>query len=421
MTSSLALPLLSGLVFLVASLSTAFAVSVPTGAAGAAGPATSVDVFLLLLYTGVALVVSFLCSILEAALLSTRMVTLESRAEAGHKGAQRLLHLKRSRLDDSISAILILNTVAHTAGVAGAGLQAGKVFAGQALLLGLFPVVLTLLILVLTEIVPKTLGASYASRLVGFVGLSLSAMVWTLTPLLYLTRVVTGAISHSERAGVSRGELASMVAMAAREGTLRHDDSRLVANVLDFHQILIEDVMTPRTVTAMVEQATTRRELAEDEACRQFSRIPVYDGEPDRVLGYVLQREVLSALARGEDPEVPVIKHLRKALVITEGVSVDRALRQLAEGREHLAIVADEFGGIAGILTLEDLMETLLGFEIVDESDRVADLRQEAIRLRDKRLRELGVRLDDDADSEMGSPGENPSSPAEAQSSEPPR
>lgn len=405
MTSSLALPLLSGLVFLVASLSTAFAVSVPTGAA--AGPATSVDLFLLLLYTGVALVVSFLCSILEAALLSTRMVTLENRAEAGHKGATRLLHLKRSRLDDSISAILILNTVAHTAGVAGAGLQAGKVFAGQPLLLGLFPVVLTLLILVLTEIVPKTLGASYASRLVGFVGFSLAAMVWTLTPFLYLTRVVTGAISHSERAGVSRGELASMVAMAAREGTLRHDDSRLVSNVLDFHQIRIEDVMTPRTVTAMVEQATTRKELAENEACRQFSRIPVYDGEPDRVVGYVLQREVLSALARGEDPEVPVIEHLRKALVIPEGVAVDRALRLLTEGREHLAIVADEFGGLAGILTLEDLLETLLGVEIVDESDRVADLRQEAIRLRDKRLRELGVRLNDEADHSEATPPES--------------
>ena len=172
MTPSLALPLLSGLVFFTA----AFAVAVPPATAA---EATGVDVFLLLLYTGVALVVSFLCSILEAALLSSRRVSLENRAEEGHRGAQRLLYLKTSRLDDSISAILILNTVAHTAGVAGAGLQAGKVFAGRPLLLGLFPVVLTLLILVLTEIIPKTLGALYASRLVGFVGLGLSAMVWT--------------------------------------------------------------------------------------------------------------------------------------------------------------------------------------------------------------------------------------------------
>ncbi|MDA8017889.1 MAG: hemolysin family protein [Thermoanaerobaculia bacterium] len=388
------MPFLSGLVFLTAAV----AVSVPTGAGG---EATSLDVFLLLLYTGVALVISFLCSILEAALLSIREVSLENRAEKGHKGAKRLLHLKRSRLDDSISAILILNTVAHTAGVAGAGLQAGKVFAGQPFLLGLFPVVLTLLILVLTEIVPKTLGAVYASRLVGFVGLSLSAMVWLLTPFLYLTRVVTGAFTHSEGSGVSRGELAAMVAMAAREGTLRHDDSRLVSNVLRFHEIRIEDVMTPRTVVAMVDHGTTRRELAEDATCRHFSRVPLYEGEPDRVLGYVLQREVLSALARGEDPDVPVSVHLRKSLVIPAGVSVDRAMRQLIEGREHLAMVADEFGGLAGILTLEDLMETLLGVEIIDESDRVADLRQEAMRLRDKRLRDLGVELEPD-DGESG-------------------
>lgn len=386
MTPSLALPLVSGLVFLTASLSTAFAVSVPSSAAG---EATGVDVFLLLLYTGVALVISFLCSILEAALLSTRIVSLETRAESGDKGAKRLLHLKRSRLDDSISAILILNTVAHTAGVAGAGLQAGKVFGGQPLLLGLFPVVLTLLILVLTEIVPKTLGAVYAARLVGFVSLSLSAMVWLLTPLLYLTRAVTGAFSHSERPGVSRGELAAMVAMAAREGTLRTDDSRLLSNVLRLDEILVEDVMTPRTVVAMVDTTTTRRQLAHDEACLHFSRIPVYEDEPDRVIGYVLQREVLSELARGGDPDVPLTEHLRKSVVIPETVSVDRAMRLLTEGREHLAVVTDEFGGLAGILTLEDLMETVLGVEIMDESDRVADLRQEAIRLRDQRLRDL--------------------------------
>lgn len=366
------------------------AAGIPAGGTDA-GPASGLDVVLLLVYVGVALFVSFLCSILEAALLSTREGSLRQRTKAGEKGAKRLLDLKLERLDDSISAILILNTVAHTAGVAGAGLQAGIVFAGRPVVLGLFPVVLTLLILVLTEIVPKTLGAVHASRLVPFVGLALSFLVWTMKPFLVMTRAITGALSHSEGPSISRGELAAMVSMAAREGILRPGDSRVVSNVLRYDEIRVEDVMTPRTVLAMADASLSRRELANDDRCRGFSRIPIHDGDPDRVIGYVLQREVLSALARGGDPETPLREHRRDVIFFPETLTVDRALRRLTEGREHLAMVTDEFGGLAGMLTLEDLLETILGVEIVDEMDRVVDMREEAVKLREQRLEELGI------------------------------
>lgn len=379
---------------------TVYAAGIPTGE-GQPGEATGFDVVLLLLYVGVALLVSFLCSILEAALLSTREGSLQERTKAGEKGAMRLLRLKRERLDDSISAILILNTVAHTAGVAGAGLQAGIVFAGQPVVLGLFPVVLTILILVLTEIVPKTLGAVHASRLVPWVGLVLSFLVWTMKPFLVMTRAITGALAHSEGPSISRGELAAMVSMAAREGILRPGDSRVVSNVLRYDEIRVEDVMTPRTVVAMADASLTRRELADDDRCRGFSRIPIHDGDPDRVIGYVLQREVLSALARGGDPRTPLLEHRRDVIFFPETLTVDRALRRLTEGREHLAMVSDEFGGLAGMVTMEDLLETILGVEIVDEMDHVVDMREEAVKLREKRLQELGIVL-----GESGIPGE---------------
>ncbi|MEM1202830.1 MAG: CNNM domain-containing protein [Acidobacteriota bacterium] len=351
------------------------------------------DLTLLFVYVGFALVVSFVCSILEATLLASRVVELEARKEKGDKGAEKLLVLKGKRVDDAISAILVLNTVAHTAGVAGAGIQAAKVWPPDdpntsKLFVGLvFPLVLTILILVLTEIIPKTLGAVYASRLTGTVARVLGFLVWIMTPVLYLTRLITGVFTpHHGPKRVSRAELSTMVAMAAREGTLKDDDSRLVSNVLRSHEILVEDVMTPRTVIAMLPNDATVRELLDDEACRSFSRIPVHGDDRDHVVGYVLQREVLAQAARGLDPETPIERFRRPALFLDEGLPVDQAMRKIIEGREHMALVNDGYGGISGLVSLEDLLETLLGTEILDEYDRVADLRSEAARLRDRRL-----------------------------------
>lgn len=345
--------------------------------------------FLLLLYVGGALATSFLCSILEAAVLSTRVVELSQRKDHGDKSAELLLDLKQNRLDDAISAILLLNTVAHTVGAALAGAQAAVVFGDS--MVGVFSGVLTVLVLVFTEIIPKTLGTTYASQLVGFVARVTDFMTKMLKPALAITSLMTKLITRGtqHRPAISRGELAAMINLAAREGTLHDEHSRMATNVLRYDEVKVEDVMTPRTVVAMLPTETTIAAFLADEATRVFSRIPLFEGSRDEVVGYVLQREVLSAAAKGTRPETPLAEFQRKALFIPEGQRAGRVLRRLTEEREHMALVTDEYGGISGLVTMEDLVETALGFEIVDESDRVADLREEAKKLRERRLRGL--------------------------------
>ena len=351
------------------------------------GAAASTDVVLLLVFVGAALAISFVCSILEAALLSTREAELEERSLRQEAGADKLLKIKKERLDDAISAILILNTIAHTAGVAGAGLQAGKIWTESPFMLGvIFPSVLTLLILVGTEIIPKTLGAVHAGRLVRPVGTVLSFMLWIMTPFLALTRLVTGALASHEQSTVSRGELAAMVAMAARQGTLARQDSRLVANALRFNTIHVEDVMTPRTVVTMLPHDATLADFLARAAEAPYSRIPVFGEDRDHVVGYVVRHELLIAAAQNPDHSLPLENFRRDILFVDEEISVSAAMGRLIDSKEHLAVVTDSYGGMAGLVTLEDLVETLLGVEIVDESDKVADLRKEAVALRERRL-----------------------------------
>ncbi len=341
---------------------------------------------LLLVYVFGALSISFLCSVLEATLLSARRVELNQRRDAGDKGAALLLDLKESRLEHAIGSILILNTIAHTVGATLAGDQAGKVFS-DALSVKIFAAVFTLAILIATEIIPKTIGTVYASRLVGPVARIVQALTWLLHFPLIITRFLTRLIAPGgKRETISRAELAAALAMATRDGTLGTADSRLMTNVLNSNEIKVDDVMTPRTVVTMLPVTTSIDAFLNDENARIYSRIPVYDGERDKVMGYVLQRDVLIDAADGKRNGQTLDVYVRPALFIPEGQPVGKVLRRLIEQREHMALVTDEYGGIAGVVTLEDLVETTLGVEILDESDQVADLRAEAIKLREQRL-----------------------------------
>ncbi|MEL7061699.1 MAG: hemolysin family protein [Acidobacteriota bacterium] len=371
-------------------LPTLFAALGSSGEVSGAGEGGAAAWTLLIVYVSVALVVSFMCSILEAALLSARLGTLETRRDSGDRGAELLLDLKRDRLDDAISSILILNTLAHTFGVAGAGIQAQRVFSEGSVVLQLFPVILTILILVLTEIIPKTIGAVYAERLVGPVARLTNALIWMLRPALFATNLITRAFTSSaHHQMVSRGELAAMVSMAARQGTLAKDDSRLLANVLRYDEIQVSDVMTPRTVAVMMPVETTVSEFLASQEARPYSRLPLYRERRDEVFGYLLARQVLRAAARGIDPDTTLEQFRRSVMFLPETLAVSQAIRKMTEEREHLAMVTDEYGGISGLVTMEDLMETVLGVEILDESDRVVDLREEAARVRDRRLQDL--------------------------------
>ena len=342
---------------------------------------------LLLVYVGFALGISFLCSLLEATLLSTRMVWLTERRAAGSRGAGLLLELKQSRIDDAISAILILNTVANTLGATLAGAQAAHVF-GSAWV-GIFSGLLTLLILVVSEIIPKTLGAVYAAPLSGFVGWVLDFLTKLMSPVLFLSRAITRLLTRGRKSGLSRGELATVIAMATREGVISREESRMFTNLLRFNKIQVEDVMTPRTVAFMLPDESTISEMLAEPEAEVFSRIPLFHEHRDNVIGYVLQRDVLKAVAGDCDRSRQLREFMRPISYVPELATVGPALRQILEQREPIAMVTDEHGGVAGLVTLEDLTETILGVEIVDESDRHTDMREAALRLREERLERL--------------------------------
>jgi CBS domain containing-hemolysin-like protein len=325
--------------------------------------------------------------LLEATLLSARMATLSEQRDLGNRGAGLLHELKRNRVDDAISAILILNTISNTLGATLAGAQAAHLW-GSAWI-GLFSGVMTLLILVVSEIIPKTLGAVYWRSLGGLVGWVLMYLMRLMLPALIVSRALTRLLTRRKRTSYSRGELGAVIETAAREGALSQDESMLLANLLHIKELQVEDVMTPRTVMFMMPVEATVEDLLSAADAEAFSRIPLYRDDPDNVVGYVLQRDVMKAAATGCEKTRPLESFLREIGFIPELIGVGEALKQFLERREPIAMVTDEHGGVAGLVTLEDLTETMLGTEIVDEFDRIVDLRQKALELRDRRLERL--------------------------------
>lgn len=335
-----------------------------------------------------ALAVSAICSVLEASLLSSSVIRLTKRRDSGDKAAGRLLEIKEERLDDAIGAILTYNTIAHTIGAALAGAQAAKVFGD--VWVGVFSAILTLLILVFTEILPKTFGAAHAESpwLVKLVGALLVLMIkppmkW----ILVVTRKLTNLIARDAEARVlTRGDLEAMVQMASRDGAIASDESRVLSNLLRFETITVDDVMTPRTVLAMAESGLTVEQMVAREDVQPYSRVPIFKQIRDQVEGYVLMSDVLRAALNAEDRLRPISEFTRPIPFISESLSVGKALKYFTEHSTHLAMVQDDLGVVGGLVTMEDLIETALGVEIVDERDRVADLRKVAMELRDKRM-----------------------------------
>jgi CBS domain containing-hemolysin-like protein len=338
-----------------------------------------------------ALAVSALCSVLEACLLSVRVVSLTERSDQGDKSAARMLELKQNHMESSIGAILTYNTIAHTIGAALSGAQAARVF-GDAWV-GVFSAVLTVLILIATEIIPKTVGTVYADRLVGFVGMVITIMIkppmrW----ILFVTHALTRLFVRGEKRKISRGEVLATVKMAARDGSLAETESMVVANLLTLRQITVDDILTPRTVMVTFQQDLSVSDALNVKDARHFSRIPIYGEDVDDVTGYVLMRVLLRAAADGDDLERPVLDHLLPLPVVEDTKAVGDALSDFTTSGDHLAVVIDPLGVVSGLVTMEDLIETALGVEIVDEKDKVADLRQQAIELRDQRLARMRKR-----------------------------
>jgi CBS domain containing-hemolysin-like protein len=345
--------------------------------------------FLLLLWVGLAVGISFLCSLLEAVLLSVRRTAL---VDADSSGAALLLRFKSERLDDAIAAILTLNTISHTIGAALAGAQAAHVAREwgwgdhETMVVGVFSAILTLLVLALSEIVPKTLGAVYAATLAAPVGHTLRALVAGMGPLLILTRALTRLITRKERAKLSRGEVRAFLSVARGEGALAPDEERWHANLLELEELRVADVFTPRTVVQMLPEDATAADLVGTSDVEPFSRLPLYRETRDNVTGYVYQRDVLRAVARGASGDTPLREFARPVHFVPETATIRTVLRDLLGRNAHFAMALDEHGGVAGLVSLEDLVETLFGTELTDETDREADLREAALKLRDRRL-----------------------------------
>lgn len=389
------LPVGDPLFFLAGLFNPLLAQSDATGSSGSPGD-FGAAVFLLCVYVGLALGVSFFCSLLEAGLLSSRTVTLTEKVESGSRGARILLEIKQHRLDDAISAILTLNTISNTAGAALAGNQfrvayqtMENVSTAEGVASGIFAGLLTVLVLFFAEIPPKTLGAVYASQLAAPMGWALHLLTKVMAPMLILTRAMTRLLARKKVVRLSRGELVTFLSMATKEGALETEESKVFSNILQFKELTVQEVMTPRTVTVMVHADMTIAEFLQDRSVEPFSRIPVYREDQDHVIGYILQKEFLRRVIDEADLEQPISKFTRKIWYLPEVVSMFDALKQFLERREHMAIVTDEHGGVSGLVTLEDMVETILGTEIVDELDRHTDLQKVAAQLREARLERL--------------------------------
>lgn len=360
---------------------------------------------LLVFYILLAIGVSFLCSILEAVLLSVTPSFIEVKENESPVVAARLRMLKDD-IDRPLAAILSLNTIAHTVGAAGAGAQAAFVF-GDAFL-ALFSGVLTFLILVLSEIIPKTLGATYWRALASPVSAILPVLIWSMWPLVKMSQGLTRLLSRGKQeAAVSRDEIAAMARVGHQEGVVEESESRVVRNLLRFNALEVRDVMTPRTVVfALPETTLVGAALQHEDGELPFSRIPVFAGSVDDVTGFVLKDDILLAIARDED-DTTLADLKRELPVVSETMKLDDLFERLLEQSDHIALVADEYGGTAGIVTLEDMVETLLGQEIVDEADTTEDMQALARRQADARRTRRAGRAGDAAGDRSRGPSED--------------
>ncbi len=335
------------------------------------------------LFSAVAIViaVSAICSLFEAVLYAVPDSHVERLVESG-SSAGRVLKRLRSDIDGPIAAILSLNTIAHTAGAAVAGALAAKALGSQ--WLGAFSAVFTLVILVFSEVIPKTAGVVHARTLSGLIARPLQVLVKLFFPLVWVCRFVTRLVARERpTTDVSEEEILTMARMGLRAGSIHADEAEVIERILTLPSKTARQIMTPRTVVFSLRGSETLEEARRNKQIQQYSRIPIYDENPDDIIGLVYRPEVLapdSAVAK----VTPLFKLTRPVDFVPDSKPLNALLKMFLERRQHMFIVLNEFGEFAGVVTLEDVLEEILGQEIVDESDKVADLRELARSRRQK-------------------------------------
>lgn len=330
---------------------------------------------LLIVYLIIALFISFICSIMEVVLLSTSQSFLIVKLEHGKSWAKLFISLKNN-IDKPLSAILSLNTVAHTVGAAGVGAQAVKVFGEPAF--GIVSAILTLMILVFTEIIPKTIGARYWRGLAWISAYTIRGMVIATYPLVLFSAVITRVFTKRGTSHTaSREEVAALAGIGVDEGIFHEKEYRIIHNLVRLKNVRVSEIMTPRVVVTAADENILIKDFLQDIKYLNFSRIPVYSGEFENITGYVFRHSVFEKLA--EDQFQLRLKDLKRKIVIVAALqTLFNVWETLLEKREHIALVVDEYGGIDGIVTMEDIIETLLGLEIMDEKDTIVDMQKYA-------------------------------------------
>ena len=342
---------------------------------------------------------SFLCSILEAVLLSITPAYVGIQEQTDSHIAADLVRFKDD-IDRPLAAILTLNTIAHTVGAIGVGSQAALIFGESMLEIAGVPIIslealiaglMTLAILIFSEVIPKTIGANNWEALTPFTIASLKIMLVVLAPLVWTSQYITRHLKKDKDEPVlSRTDFLAMAKLGKESGVLEESEQTIIHNLLRFSKVLVKDVMTPRIVVNTASEEITVREFQNVNSNLPHSRIPVYREKNDNITGYVLRDDILLNLAETQDHIL--LKALRRDIVVVHRtVPIPDLLDTFLIKKEHMAMVVDEFGGMEGIVTMEDIIETLLGLEIVDESDNEADMQALARSNWERRAKRLGI------------------------------
>ena len=348
---------------------------------------------LLITYVLIAIVTSFICSLLEAGLLTITPSSIVRAKQNGSAWAGRMEKLKQD-IDRPLSAILTLNTIAHTMGAAGAGAQ-------WALLTGnrweaLFAATLTLAILIFTEIIPKTIGSRFAYTLAPFTAVTCTFLITALKPLVLFSKSITSLITPDAPetdTSVHRDELLAMARIGQESGSLRERESRFVHNLIQLNAMKVSDIMTPRPVIFSLPQSTPLTDFATLIENKPFTRIPVYDKGNDDFTGFVIRGDALLAHLKDHYDTGTLADVLLPVAITPEYTPVDVLFQRFIAERRHIMLVTNEFGTTVGLVTLEDIIETIFGIEILDETDHHPDLQQHARALWHERAMKMGIEL----------------------------
>lgn len=318
--------------------------------------------------------VSFLCSILESILLSVNFTYISILEEQNPKAGKLLKNLKEN-VDESIASILILNTIANTLGATAIGVQAQEVFSGDNNVILAITILLTFLILFVAEIIPKTIGAVYWKQLAPLAAKLINIFVYLTYPIIITTMFVTKKINKDSDANTSsREEILHTAWMGEEEGIINDFESDVIENTLMLKSIKVKDILTPRSVMFAVEKSTRIADILEDRRTYKFSRVPVYDGNVDNVVGVILTKKLFKQAIRDKNATIESI--MKEIDFVNENIPVAKAINMITKNKAHLLLVVDGYDQTEGIVTLEDCLETILGLEIMDESDTTEDMRK---------------------------------------------